>query len=150
MKFGEGEVGKSKAFPSSNIVLLELHLRHFQAYIITEMSVMLSSSQQSGATSTKPSILQAPRSTALHCHRSILTRSYSQSPSPTAPSLPLLHQALPRPPAWLPRPTAHPTLQPSPTTSHQNGTNAHEASKNPIFAPTRRPTYKQSYRPHRL
>jgi len=30
MNFGEGEVGKSKAFPSLNIVLVKLHLRHFE------------------------------------------------------------------------------------------------------------------------
>lgn len=105
MKLGEGEVGKSKAFPSLSIVLVQLHLRHFQAYIITEMSVTLSSSQQSGATSTKPSIPQAPRPTALHCHRSILTKSHS--PPPFAHSFLIASSPLSLPPSSSMTPQTH-------------------------------------------
>lgn len=55
-------------------------MRHFQTYIATGISVILSFCQQSRAASTKPSIPLAPQSTALHCHRSILTWLYSPSP----------------------------------------------------------------------
>ena len=84
-RVGEGEVSKSKAFPSSNMVILELHLRHFQAYITTEMSVMLSFSQLSRAASTKPSIPLASRSTTL-CATD-LSSSHS-IPNPLRPLLP--------------------------------------------------------------
>jgi len=67
---------------------------------------MLSSSQQSGATSTKPSILQAPRSTALHCHRSILTWLYS--PSPFALSLLSASSPSSPPPSFSMAPQTHP------------------------------------------
>lgn len=85
MNFGEGEVGKSKAFPSSNMVLLELHLRHFQTYIATGISVILSFCQQSRAASTKPSTLLAPRP---QLFAALDLSSLDHIPNPLRPLLP--------------------------------------------------------------